>query len=220
MMKKILHSVCQPLLVTLVLMLICGLGYPLVLTGISAVVFPNQANGSLVEYDGQVVGSAHVGQLFTEDYFMKGRPSAVGYNTYWTDENGNAVNADGSEFGGLASGSQNLGPSNPALVERVEADMESFLAAHPEVRPEDIPTDLMTASGSGLDPHISPASAEIQIPGIASASGLSEKTLRTIVQNNTTGRMLGIFGEPTVNVLGVNLEIAAAMGLSLNGAES
>ena len=107
----------------------------------------------------------------------------------------------------------NYAPSNPALTQRVEADIEAFLEANPEVKREDIPADLVTASGSGLDPHITPASARIQIPALAAASGLSQEELEQIVENNTEGKLLGIFGEETVNVLGVNLDIAKAMGL-------
>ena len=212
-MKRIVNCLKPALTSTLVLMLICGLGFPLLLTGLSALIFPARASGSLVMADGKAVGAEYVGQEFTEPYFLKGRPSAVHYNTYFEDENGNQTYADGSEFGGVASGSQNLGPSNPALQERVEADMEAFLAANPEIRREDIPTDLLTASGSGLDPHISPASAQVQLPAVAEASGLSMEQLQQMVENNTTGKLLGLFGEETVNVLGVNLEIAQAMGL-------
>ena len=212
-MKKLLNGIKQPLLSTLVLMLICGLGFPLLLNGLSAIIFPYQASGSLITVGDLVIGSEHVGQEFTRDYFMKTRPSAVHYNTYFVDQDGKEVYADGSEFTGVASGSQNLAPSNPALQDRVEKDMDAFLAANPGIRREDIPADLVTASGSGLDPHISPASAEIQLPGIAKASGLTMNQLEDIVEHHTTGKLLGIFGEETVNVLGVNLEIAQAMDL-------
>ena len=212
-LRTVWNACKQPLLSTVVLMLICGLGFPLLLNGLSALIFPDQANGSLVTAGDKVIGSEFVGQEFTKPYFMKSRPSAVHYNTYFVDEAGNEVYADGSEFGGLASGSQNMGPSNPALAERVEQDIAAFLEANPEIRREDIPTDLLTASGSGLDPHISPASAAVQLPALSKASGLSMQQLEAIVANNTTGKMLGIFGEETVNVLGVNLEIAQAMGL-------
>lgn len=212
-MKKFLNSIKQPLLSTLVLMLICGLGFPLLLNGLATLFFPHQASGSLITVGNQVIGSEHVGQEFTEDYFMKSRPSAVHYNIYFVKEDGQKVYADGTPFTGVASGSQNFGPSNPALSERVAADMEDILAANPGMRREDIPADLVTASGSGLDPHLSPAAAKLQLPGIAEASGLSMNQLEAIVAHNTTGKFLGIFGEETVNVLGVNLEIAQAMGL-------
>ena len=207
------HGLRQALIVTLLLLLLCGFVFPVLLSGISAVIFPNQANGSLVYADGQAVGAANVGQDFTEPYFMKGRPSAYHYNTYYEDEQGNQYYNDGSEFAGLSSGSNNYAPSNPALTERVEADIEAFLEANPDVQREDIPADLMTASGSGLDPHITPESARIQIPALAAASGLSEEQLEQIVADHTEGKLLGIFGEETVNVLGVNLDIAKAMGL-------
>lgn len=212
--KSLLKTLRPALTITLVLMLVCGLGYPLLMNGLSGVLFPSQAHGSLVMAGGKAVGSEYVGQEFTEDYFMKGRPSAVHYNTYAINEDGKKVYLDGSEFTGLASGSSNYGPSNPALTERVAKDMEAFLAAHPDVKQEDIPTDLMTASGSGLDPHISPDAAAIQLPAIAEASGLSMEELEQIVEDNTTGKLLGIFGEETVNVLGVNVDIAEAMGLT------
>ena len=210
-LKSLLHPLRQACTVTLVLMLLCGLGYPLLLNGLSGILFPEQAKGSLVMVEGQAVGSQFVGQEFTKDYFMKGRPSAVHYNTYLENADGTRVYQDGTPFAGLASGSSNYGPSNPLLVQRVQSDMDAFLAKNPEIRQEDIPADLMTASGSGLDPHISPVSASIQLPVIAEASGLSMETLEEIVAHNTTGKLFGIFGEETVNVLGVNVEIAKAM---------
>ena len=155
-MKNFLHNTKRAVLVTVVLMIICGLIYPLVLTGISKVIFPRQAEGSLIRVDGKVVGAETIGQEFTEDYYMWGRPSAYHYNTYTEDENGNLVYSDGTEFAGVSSGSNNYAPTNEALTERVENDMEKFLERNPEVKAEDIPTDLLTASGSGLDPHISP----------------------------------------------------------------
>lgn len=211
--KEMLINIRQSAAVSIALMIICGLLFPVVLWGISSVIFPDQANGSLVKVNGVAVGAEHVGQDFTEPYFMKGRPSAVGYNTYTEDADGNQVKMDGSEFTGVASGSANYAPTNPELVKRVESDMEKFLAQNPDVKKEDIPTDLLTASGSGLDPHISPASAAIQVPAIAEASGLTEDKLTTIIEDNTKGKLLGIFGEETVNVLGVNIEIAQEMGL-------
>ena len=213
------HGLRQSLVVTLVLLLLCGFVFPVLLSGISTVIFPSQANGSLVYADGQAVGAANVGQDFTEPYFMKGRPSAYNYNTYYEDEQGNQYYNDGSAFAGLSSGSNNYAASNPALTERVESDIEAFLEANPDVKREDIPADLMTASGSGLDPHISPESARIQIPALAAASGLSEDKLEQIVADNTEGKLFGIFGEETVNVLGVNLDIAKAMGLVVDASK-
>ena len=211
-MKEFLHGTRQAVLVTVVLMLICGLLFPCLLTGLSSVIFPHQAGGSLITVNGMAVGAEHVGQEFTQDCYMWSRPSAYNYNVYTESEDGRKYYNDGTEFGGLASGSNNYAPSNPALVERVEADMEAFLEKNPEIKREDIPTDLLTASGSGMDPHISPASAQIQLPRIAQASGLSEESLQEIVKRNTAGKLLGVFGEETVNVLKVNIEIAQAMG--------
>ena len=200
------HNIRQAVLVTVVLLVLCGLVFPVLLSGLSAVIFPSQAKGSLVTADGIAVGAKNVGQDFTEDYFMWCRPSAYNYNTYYeedTDGDGQVEQYynDGSEFAGLSSGSNNYAPSNPALTERVEADIEEFLEKNPGVSREDIPTDLMTAS------------AEVQIPRIVEASGLSEDEVRQIIADNTKGKTLGVFGEETVNVLGVNLDIALAMGL-------
>ena len=211
--NALFHGLRQSLVVTLLLLLLCGLVFPVLLSGISAVLFPSQANGSLIYADGRAVGAANIGQDFTKPYFMKGRPSAYNYNTYYEDAQGNQYCGDGSAFAGPGSGSNNYAPSNPALIERVEADIEAFLEANPDVKREDIPADLMTASGSGLDPHITPTSARIQIPALAAASGLSEEELERIVEDNTEGKLLGVFGEETVNVLGVNLDIAKAMGV-------
>ena len=190
-MKNFLHNTKRAVLVTVVLMIICGLIYPLVLTGISKVIFPRQAEGSLIRVDGKVVGAETIGQEFTEDYYMWGRPSAYHYNTYTEDENGNLVYSDGTEFAGVSSGSNNYAPTNEALTERVENDMEKFLERNQEVKAEDIPTDLLTASGSGL----------------------SEEKVEEIVSEHTEGKLLGVFGEETVNVLMVNLDIAKEMGV-------
>ena len=211
--NALFHGLRQSLVVTLLLLLLCGFGFPVLLSGISEVLFPSQANGGLVYADGRAVGAANIGQDFTKPYFMKGRPSAYNYNTYYEDAQGNQYCGDGSAFAGPGSGSNNYAPSNPALIERVEADIEAFLEANPDVKREDIPADLVTASGSGLDPHITLQSARIQLPALAAASGLSEEELERIVENNTEGKLLGIFGEETVNVLGVNLDIAKAMGV-------
>lgn len=204
--KASLGSLKQAVLTTVVLLVICGFLFPLLLTGLSKLFFPRQAGGSLIEVNGVAVGAQNVGQDFTDPRFLKCRPSSVNYNTYTEEQKANG------EFS-LGSGSNNYGPSNPALVERVEADIQEFLAANPGVTREQIPTDLVTASGSGLDPHISPASAEIQLPAVSAASGLSEQQLREIVAAHTEGKLFGIFGEERVNVLAVNLDIAKALGL-------
>ena len=217
--KDFLHGTKQAVLVTIVLLLLCGFLFPVVLSGLSSVFFPHQAGGSMITVNGQAVGAENVGQEFTQDYYLWSRPSAYHYNVYVEDEDGNQYYNDGTEFPGIGSGSNNYAPSNPALAERVEADIATFLEKNPDVKREDIPTDLLSASGSGLDPHISPESAEIQIPRIVEASGLSEEQIREIIANHTSGKVLGIFGENTVNVLKVNLDIAQAMGLLTVDAE-
>lgn len=206
------YGLRQAVTVTVVLMVLCGFLFPVFLTGVSQVIFKDQANGNLIEVDGKTVGAEFVGQEFTEDYYLWSRPSAYHYNVFTEDEEGNQTYLDGREFTGLASGSNNYAPSNPALVERVEADIETFLEKNPGVSREDIPADLVTASGSGLDPHISPEAAAIQVPRIAEASGLSEEEVRDIIKKHTEGKVLGIFGEDTVNVLETNIALAEAMG--------
>lgn len=189
------------------LLLICGLAYPVVMTGLSQAIFPEKANGSLIEVNGQAVGSDLIGQDFTDARFMKCRPSAYNYNTY------TQADKESGSYAGVASGSQNFGPTNPALTERVEKDMAEFLKANPSIKKEDIPTDLLTASGSGLEPYISPAAAAVQIPALVETTGLSKEQLESIVKAHTRGKILGVFGGETVNVLRVNLDIANALGL-------
>ena len=200
----ILRELRQALLLCLTLLAVCGVGYPYAVTGVSAVLFPQQAGGSIISINGKSLGSAIVGQNFTDPRFMRGRPSAVNYNVYAQTDTTNGL------YAGLASGSTNLGPSNPLLAQRVQKDMAFFLATGVTAR--DIPTDLATASGSGLDPHISPAAAAVQLPKISVHTGLPHAELERIVLRNTAGKVLGIFGEERVLVLGVNLEIARAIG--------
>lgn len=195
----------QAALLSCVLLALCGVAYPLALTGVSTLAAPEKAAGSLLFHNGKAVGSALVGQTFTQPGFLKGRPSAVNYNI-WTPESKAA-----GDYAGVASGSANMGASNPALLKRVEADRAAFLAANPQIRAEDIPADLLTASGSGLDPHISPAAAKIQLPALAAQTGLSVDALGAIIARHTTPKLWGIFGEDVVSVLGVNLDIFNAM---------
>lgn len=192
---------------TLVLFILCGFIYPLTMTGVSQLLFHKQANGSIIEYNGQAAGSELLGQKFTDSRYFHGRISAVNYNTYKqedkiADKNGKTA------YSGVSSGSANLAPSNPALVERVKKDIDEFLKANPGVKKEDIPTDLLTSSGSGLDPDISPQAAEIQVPAISKATDISIDELNTIVGKYTTERTFGIFGERRFNVLKANIEIA------------
>ncbi len=205
--KTILSPLKNALILALVFFVLCGLLYPLALTGLGQLLFKSQANGSVIYEDGKAIGSALIGQTFTDARYMQARPSAVNYNIY-TD----AEKADGS-YGGVATGSNNYAPSNPELAGRVEGDIQAFLERNPGVQRGDIPADLLTASGSGLDPHLSPASALLQIPALAEATGLSQQRLEEIVKANTEGKLLGLFGEERVNVLKVNLDIARDLGL-------
>lgn len=200
----------KAILVSIVLMILCGIIYPLVLTGISQLVLNKKANGNMVVVDGKEVGSELIGQNFTDPKFFRGRVSSVNYNTY--TEGDTRPNKEGkTAYSGVGSGSQNLAPSNKELQERVKKDIEDFLKSNPGVKKEDIPTDLLTSSGSGLDPDISPEAAAIQIPAVSKASGISETELQKIVNKYTEGKSLGIFGEPRVNILKANIEIASIL---------
>lgn len=194
--------------ISITLMILCGFIYPLFVTGISQLIFNKKANGSMITVDGREVGSELIGQKFTDSRFFKGRISSVNYNTY-TEEDLRVNESGKTVYSGVSSGSQNLAPSNEELKERVQKDIDDFLTANPSVKKEDIPTDLLTSSGSGLDPNISLKAAEIQIPAVSKASGISETELNKIVDKYTEGRSFGIFGEQRVNVLKVNIEIAS-----------
>ena len=204
---KYIKMLKAPFCISVVMFILCGFIYPVAVTGLAQLIFPHQANGSLIVINGKEVGSEIVGQHFTDSRFMKSRPSAVGYNVYTDAEKVNG------EYQGVASGSDNYAASNPKLAERVKKDIDSFMNANPTILKEEIPADLMTASGSGLDPHISLASATIQIPAIAKNTGLSEETIAVIVKSNVSGKSLGVFGESKVNALKVNLEIARKIGM-------
>jgi len=200
----------KAILVSIVLMILCGLIYPLIMTGISQLVLNKKANGNMIVVDGKEVGSELIGQNFTDPMFFRGRVSSVNYNTY--TEGDTRPNKEGkTTYSGVGSGSQNLAPSNKELQERVAKDIEDFLKSNPGVKKEDIPTDLLTSSGSGLDPDISPEAATIQIPAVSKASGISETELQKIVDKYTEGKSLGIFGEPRVNILKANIEIASIL---------
>ncbi len=172
--------------------LLTGLVYPLAVTGLAQLLFPHQANGSLIVRNGQVAGSELIGQQFTDPKYFWGRLSATAPFPY------NASASSGS----------NLGPSNPALISEVEARIAALKAADP-ANTQPIPVDLVTSSGSGLDPNISVAAALYQVPRVARLRGLSEAVVRALVDKYTTGRFLGFLGEPRVNVLELNLELDA-----------
>ena len=213
-MKKLGKMLRKSIVFCFVMFVICAFIYPFALTGISQLTMKNKANGNLIDKNGEpisnaeeAVGSELIGQDFAEDYFFHGRVSAVNYNTHTEEQKENG------EYSGVASGGSNYGNSNPELEKRMEKDLETFLKEHPDVKKEDIPADLLTASGSGLDPHISPKAAEVQIETVAKNSGLSEEKVKEIVKSHTEEKFLGIFGEEKVNVLKCNLDIAAAMGI-------
>jgi K+-transporting ATPase ATPase C chain len=184
------------------LTLITGLIYPLGMTGVAWVLFPAQSKGSLIERNGQVVGSTLIGQVFAEDRYFHGRPSA----TTAPDPKDASKTID-APYNAANSGGSNLGPTNKALIERVKTDMESRKGQNPNVR---VPTDLVTASGSGLDPHISPDAAFFQVPRVANARNMPEDRVRELVNQHIEGRELGFVGESRVNVLALNMALDRA----------
>jgi potassium-transporting ATPase KdpC subunit len=189
------------IVLVIALTLITGLIYPLAMTGIAGVIFPYQAQGSLIEKDGKVIGSALIGQLFTDDKYFHGRPSATNTpdpkdSTKTIDAPYNAANSVGS----------NLGPTNKTLIERVKGEVENLKKENASAQ---VPIDLVTTSGSGLDPDISPEAAYFQVPRVAKARNLPEGRVRALVEGQIEGRTLGLLGEPRVNVLKLNLALDA-----------
>lgn len=182
--------------ITIVLTIICGLLYPLLITGIGQLIFPSQANGSVIEHNGVEVGSKLIGQQYNDDSHFIGRISAVNYN----------ISEDGTEID-ATSGSQNLGVTSSVLKERVDKDIKTFLEKNPSLSKEDISSELISQSGSGLDPDITPQGAKIQIDRVSKVTGISEGDLNKLIDKNTKGKWLGLYGSERVNVLELNLAV-------------
>jgi potassium-transporting ATPase KdpC subunit len=194
-----LREIRPAILVLVVLTLITGLVYPLAMTGIAGVIFPKQAQGSLIEKDGKVIGSALIGQEFKQDKYFHGRPSA----TVAPDPTDPSKTVP-APYSAANSGGSNLGPTSKALADRVKEDVEKLKAENPNTP---VPVDLVTTSASGLDPDISPEAALFQVPRVAKARNLPEDRVRQLVTDNTRGRLAGLLGEPRVNVLALNLAL-------------
>jgi potassium-transporting ATPase KdpC subunit len=194
-----LREIRPAILILLLLTAITGLAYPLAMTAIAGAIFPKQAQGSLIEKDGKVIGSTLIGQVFTEDKYFHGRPSA----TTGPDPQ-DSTKTTSVPYNASNSGGSNLGPTNKALIDRVKEDVNKTKAENPAAS---VPVDLVTTSGSGLDPHISPESALFQVPRVAKARNMSEDQIKHLVQEHTEGRLAGILGEPRVNVLALNLAL-------------
>ncbi len=184
------------------LALITGLAYPLAMTGIAGVIFPYQAAGSLVEKDGKVIGSTLIGQQFTDDKYFQGRLSAT-----TGPDPADPTKSVPTPYNASNSMGSNLGPTNKALVERVQADVEKLKKENPSAA---VPIELVTTSGSGLDPHISPEAALFQVPRVAKARNMPEDRIRQMVNEQIEGRLFGILGEPRINVLALNLALDRA----------
>jgi len=182
--------------------ILTGLVYPLVMTGVAEVIFPNQAHGSLIEKDGKVVGSALIGQSFTSDRYFHSRPSAS-----LGPDPSDPSKTISAPYNAANSGGSNLGPTSRALIERISVDVDRLKQ---ENGSSPIPTDLVTTSASGLDPDITPVAAYFQVPRVAKARNLAENDVSRLVADNIKGRTLGIFGEPRVNVLALNLALDGA----------
>ncbi len=197
-----LREIRPAILVLVLLTAITGLAYPLAMTAIAGVIFPKQAQGSLIEKDGKVIGSALIGQEFKEDKYFHGRPSA----TVAPDPNDSSKTVP-APYNAANSGGSNLGPTSKALSDRVKEDVEKLKAENPTAS---VPVDLVTTSASGLDPDISPDAALFQVPRVAKARSMSEDAVRELVTQNTEGRFAGVIGEPRVNVLALNLALDAA----------
>jgi K+-transporting ATPase ATPase C chain len=194
-----LREIRPAIIVLVALTLITGLAYPLAMTGIAQIIFPYQANGSMIERNGTVVGSALIGQDFESDKYFHGRPSAT-----TAPDPKDPTKTIAAPYNAVNSGASNLGPSNKALIDRVQGDIDKLKKENPSAA---VPIDLVTTSASGLDPEISPEAAQFQIPRIAKSRNLPEDRVRKLVDDNTEGRLFGLLGEPRVNVLQLNLAL-------------
>jgi potassium-transporting ATPase KdpC subunit len=197
-----IREIRPAILVLVLLTLITGLAYPLAMTAITGAIFAKQAQGSLIERDGKVIGSALIGQEFKEDKYFHGRPSAT-----TAPDPADSTKTVPAPYNAANSGGSNLGPTSKALNERIKQDVDRLKTENPSAG---VPIDLVTASGSGLDPDISPEGALFQVPRVAKARNIPEDRLRQLVAENTSGRLAGLLGEPRVNVLALNLALDAA----------
>ena len=197
-----LREIRPAIVVLLALTLITGLAYPLAMTGVAGAIFPKQAQGSLVERDGKVIGSALIGQEFKTDRYFHGRPSAT-----TAPDPADSSKSVPAPYNAANSGGSNLGPTSKALDDRLKEDVEKLKAENPATP---VPVDLVTTSASGLDPDISPDAALFQVPRVAKARNLPEARVRELITRNTQGRLFGLLGEPRVNVLALNLALDAA----------
>ncbi|MBH5391046.1 K(+)-transporting ATPase subunit C [Bradyrhizobium diversitatis] len=194
-----LREIRPAIVLLLALTAITGLAYPLAMTAIAGTLFPVQAQGSLIEKDGKVIGSALIGQEFKDDKYFHGRPSA----TVAPDPN-DSTKTVSAPYNAANSGGSNLGPTSKALADRLKEDMDKLRSENPNAA---VPVDLVTTSASGLDPNISPEAAQFQVPRVAKARNLPEDQVKQLVTANTEGRLLGVLGEPRVNVLALNLAL-------------
>ena len=197
-----LREIRPAILILLLLTAITGLAYPLAMTAIAGVIFPKQAQGSLIEKDGKVVGSALIGQEFKDDKYFHGRPSATS-----APDPADASKTVPAPYNAANSGGSNLGPTSKALNDRIKQNVDRLKAENPTA---DVPVDLVTTSASGLDPDISPQAALFQVPRVAKARHMPEDRVRQLVTENTEGRLGGLLGEPRINVLALNLALDAA----------
>jgi K+-transporting ATPase ATPase C chain len=199
-----LREIRPAIVFVIALTLITGLAYPFAITGLAQLLFPSQAQGSLIEKDGKIVGSSLIGQEFTSDRYFHGRPSAT-----TTPDPNDATKTVAAPYNAANSGGSNLGPTSKPLIDRIQGDIDKLKGENPSTQ---VPADLVTTSGSGLDPHVSPEAALFQVPRVAKARSLPENRVRQLVEENTSRPMMGVLGEPRVNVLELNLVLDGMTG--------